>query len=51
MRERELIRSEATCVSKSYFFSGFSKHMWLFDGIEGRNSGHTKGGTASTPYG
>lgn len=49
MRERELIRSEATCVSKSYFFSGFSKHMWLFGGIG--NRGHTKGGTASTPYG
>ena len=28
---------EATCVSKSYFFSSFSKHMWLFGGIEGRN--------------
>ena len=47
MRERELIRSEATCVSKSYFFSGFSKHMWLFGGIEGTQ----KRGTASTPYG
>lgn len=43
--------SEATCVSKSYFFSGFSKHMWLFGGIEGRNRGYKKRGTASTPYG
>ena len=31
---------EATCVSKSYFFSGFSKHMWLFGGIEGTQRGH-----------
>jgi len=27
------------------------KYNWLFGGIEGRNRGHTKGGTASTPYG
>ena len=29
----EFMRREATCVSKSNVFGGFSKHMWLF--VEG----------------
>ena len=27
----EFMRREATCVSKSNMFGGFSKHMWLFE--------------------
>ena len=27
----EFNRREATCVSKSNVFGGFSKHMWLFE--------------------
>ena len=40
--------SEATCVSKSHFFGGFSKHMWLFGGIE---RGRTKRGHRLHPNG
>ena len=28
---RGFLRREATCLSKSHHYCGFSKHMWLFD--------------------